>query len=245
MRCLAARDVLEVWEAGLRQHPIDRALTLLAAAWPELSRRELAALPVGERDARLLEVREQLFGSRLAGLFECSDCGERLEVPISLAELRPSATDARVETAGELANDGITLRFRVPDSRDLAAAVGAADMGQARRLLARRCVLEARRDGTSLTFDELPEATLDELAERLAACDPRAELLLEMACPACRQPTQILLDPGTFLWTELDALARRLLNEVRILARTYYWSESEILALSAVRRRTYLEMAAA
>ena len=52
---------------GQDQHPLDRALTLLAAC-PELTRDELAALSVGQRGglARLLTLRERTFGPALS-----------------------------------------------------------------------------------------------------------------------------------------------------------------------------------
>ena len=39
----------------------------------------------------------------------------------------------------------------------------------------------------------------------------------------------------------MDVRARRLLDEVHALARSYSWSERQILELSEVRRRAYLE----
>src|SRR5215204_6554358 len=100
MRSLSAYDLLRVWEAGEDQHPLDRALTLLAAACPELTWDELAALSVGQRDARLLALRERTSGPRLNGFAECPQCLERLEFDVAVADLRVAAdpdTDAGEE----------------------------------------------------------------------------------------------------------------------------------------------------
>jgi hypothetical protein len=40
----------------------------------------------------------------------------------------------------------------------------------------------------------------------------------------------------------VDARARRLLHEVDVLARTYGWTEDEVLALSEQRRASYLRI---
>ena len=48
-------------------------------------------------------------------------------------------------------------------------------------------------------------------------------------------------DVPAYLWEELDVRARRLLDEVHALARSYGWAEREILALSEVRRNAYLD----
>ena len=51
------------------------------------------------------------------------------------------------------------------------------------------------------------------------------------------------LDVPAFVWAEVDAWTRRLLVEVHSLAAAYGWNEHEILALSPVRRLSYLELA--
>ena len=61
------------------------------------------------------------------------------------------------------------------------------------------------------------------------------------ACPTCGAVSQPVLDPAALVWREFAALARRLEDEVHVLARAYGWSEPEILALSEQRRRRYVE----
>src|SRR6266702_2021882 len=88
MRGLLAQELLYIWERGLQQHPVDRALTILAMALPEMPRDELLALSVGQRDTHLLAVREATFGSQLAGFAECPACQERLEFVFDVADIR-------------------------------------------------------------------------------------------------------------------------------------------------------------
>ena len=68
MLALTGNEMLYIWETGLGHHPIDQALIILAAAFPEISRDKLAKLSIGQRDSCLLTVRAYTFGSRLAGL---------------------------------------------------------------------------------------------------------------------------------------------------------------------------------
>ncbi len=88
MHGLSAQELLLIWEVGLRQHPVDRALTILALALPEAPRAELLALSIGQRDAHLLAVREGTFGAQLAGFAECLACQERLEFVLDVADIR-------------------------------------------------------------------------------------------------------------------------------------------------------------
>jgi hypothetical protein len=242
MRPLSAFDLLRVWEVGEDQHPLDRALTLLEVACPELTWDELAALSIGQRDARLLTLREWTSGPRLNGFAECPQCAERLEFEVAVAELRAADERDAGEQAQELVTDSLTLRFRLPNSRDLAAVMGCQDPVAARSLLAQRCVLWASRGGESVAGDELPVGAIASLAHRMAECDPQAEVLLDLRCPACEQGWRALFDIVAFFWAELAAKARRLLREVHVLARAYGWREADILGMSARRRRFYLEM---
>lgn len=243
MRPLSAHDLLRVWEVGEDQHPLDRALTLLAAACPELTWDELAALSVGQRDARLFTLREQTSGPRLNGFAQCPRCGERLEFDVAVADLRVAEEPDAEEEARELVTDGLALRFRLPNSRDLAALLGCQDPAVTRSLLAQRCVLQASRDGVPVAGSELPAKAISRLAQRMAECDPQAEVLLGLHCPACDHGWQALFDIVAFFWAELAAQANRLLREVHTLARAYGWREADILSMSARRRQLYLEMA--
>lgn len=242
MRPLSAHDLLGVWEAGEDHHPLDRALVLLAGACPELTWDELAALSVGQRDSRLFTLREWTSGPRLNGFVECPRCTERLEFDVAVADLRAEQPNAEEET-WELVVDDMTLRFRLPDSRDLAAILDCRDPGEARDLLVRRCVHEAGRDGAPVAVGELSDEVTARLARRIAECDPQAEVLLDLRCPTCDHAWQAHFDIVTFLWAEVAAQAKRLLGEVHILARAYGWREADVLGMSARRRQFYIEMA--
>jgi len=239
-RPLSARDLVGIWESGEDLHLVDRGLLLLAAACPGQTPGALAAFSVGERDARLLALREKTFGPSLQGFSQCSRCAERLEFETSVADIRTEGAD---EEPRELVAEGLKLRFRLPDSSDLAAVAGARDPASARDLLARRCVLGASRDGQPVEDFEFTAGIMGGLARRMAECDPRAEVLLDMVCPACGHGWQEPLDIVTFFWAELAAWVRRLLREVHALALAYGWREADILDMSARRRRFYLEMA--
>ncbi len=99
MRALSASELLGVWERGLAQQPIQRALTLLSAAFPQTSPDVLAKLSIGQRDACLLTLREWLFGSQLVSLAMCPHCGERLELTFNVADIRvPSKAEPVSDT---------------------------------------------------------------------------------------------------------------------------------------------------
>jgi len=241
MRALEPAALLWAWEQGQEQDPAVRALALLAAASPEAAWEELGALPLGERDGRLLALREATLGCRLEGLARCPGCGERVDVPLDTRELR-AGVEAAPAAPLQLTLDGLELRFRLPNSLDLMAAGRCAGVDEARRLLAERCLVEARRNASPVGAGELAEEEVTALAEGLAAADPGAELLLDLCCPACGHGWRERLDVASFFWAELEIHTPRLLREVHALARAYGWREADVLSLSPRRRRLYLEM---
>ncbi len=241
MRPLGDAAVLSVWEVGRAQSPWERALTMLQAAEPEAGRGELAALSVGQRDARLLEAYRLSFGSRLPGFAECPSCQSPLEVELDAEQLQASHGSTQPGSEHVMSSGPYTLRFRLPDSRDLEAAGVATDTNTARRLLARACVTEARCEGEAVDA-ELPEPLLVELAGRLAELDPGADVRVELECPECSHCWELSFDAAEHLWARVAAKARRVLHEVDALARAYGWSEAEILSLSPARRASYLEL---
>jgi len=241
MNQLSAARLLEVWEQGLSATPVERALLLLSAnhegeSWDALSR-----LSIGKRDVRLLQLRAETFGSSLQAVCDCPKCGETVEMSFEVNDIlvdMPEAEDGLLS----LSTGNYNVHFRLPDSRDLAAAVSAGDRSLAARRLLHRCIIEARRDDKIIPSDALSPNVLDAVAQRIAAIDAQSNIEFEMTCPACSSTWVSPFDIGAFFWMEISAWAKRVLRDVHTLACTYGWSEEEILALSPARRQAYLEM---
>lgn len=250
---LSASSLLAAWEDGTPQRPVRKALILLSAAWPQVPLAAFSQMSMGQRDACLLSLREQLFGTRLSGLAKCPKCGEQLELAFLVDDIRAPHSD-RNDLAADLASasqifgflaEGYRVRFRLPNSADLLAVTAAADEGATQRSLLRRCVLSVEEDSVDVTesiLDDLPEAVEKALSAEMDQADPQGNVQFELNCPACGHQWFLTFDILRYLWHEIDDWARRTLREVHRLASAYGWSEREILALSANRRQMYLEM---
>jgi hypothetical protein len=257
MDSLGTVELLGVWERGLDQPPVQRALELLTAACPETSAEELSRLGIGRRDRLLLELRGCTFGDELVLVAPCGECGERLEVELGVSELlgreagerqigkREPTSDNGEPAALTLATDGWEVRFRLPHSQDLVDLAGSEDADEARRRLIAACLIAARRpSGKRASAGSLPVALLEAISARMAEADPMADVELVLTCPACGHALPATFDIVSFFWTEIDVWARFLLREVHLLASAYGWHECDILALGPRRRRAYLEMVA-
>jgi len=242
MRGLSAADVVAVWERGQERHPVDRALLLLGAALPARSRDELAALTVGQRDGLLLLARERTLGPTLQCFVPCPACAQALEFPVEVREILVADPQAPLEREHEVEAEGVRMRFRLLDSRDLAAVARVTDPAAARRALLARALLWARgEDDAPLPPERLPAPAAGALAAELALRDPQAEVEFNLRCAGCGHAWLSLLDVAAFFWAEVTVQARRLLREVHELAAAYGWREADVLGMSAARRAFYLE----
>ncbi|GIV60233.1 MAG: hypothetical protein KatS3mg043_1322 [Rhodothermaceae bacterium] len=240
MRTPSGAELMDVWERAAPLAPEGRALALLVAVLPGAAWEDLAALPLGRRDALLLALRTAVCGPRLEGTATCLACSERVEFTLVEDDLLvPAPGDA---PTGSIHEGGFDVTFRLPDSTDPQPLRRAPDAETARRLLLERCVIEARHGADTVSPADLPEPVVRAVAAEMGRLDPQAELRLALTCPACTHTWEIVFDVAGFFWAELDAWARRTLHEVHLLATAYGWAERDILALSPWRRQAYLNM---
>jgi hypothetical protein len=242
VRELSAAATLDLWETAEGLGPIERSLALAGAAGPgRPDVDELARLPLGRRDARLLGLHAELSGTTLQATAPCPACGAEAEFSLDAEALLAGAGGAAAPEPVEA--EGFVVAWRPLDSRDLAAAAAAGDAAAAAGVLLARCVTEARGPDGEVAPQALPPGPRDALSRAMAEADPLAEVLVTVACPACEQAFAADLDLGRFVWAELRARAHRLLREIDVLARAYGWTEAEVLELGDRRRAAYLELA--
>lgn len=233
MRSLTNSDLIALWERGCGMHPLDRALLVLNTAFPDSSV-HVADWILGQRNQALLELQCSLFSSNLQAWAVCESCGEKMEFTLNaqdfLQQNGVAGAQATVEVNGQA--------FRLPTSRDLVAVSRQRDVESAAVKLLELC--KANQSSTHWTVEEL-----EQIGEKMALADPLAEIRLAVACPACESESVETVDVTSFLWAEIEGLAKRLLWEVHAIASAYGWTEAEVLALGPARRARYVEMAQA
>ena len=247
MRGLSAQELLDVWDQGQSLSPCGRATLLLAVACPEYSRQRVDSLTLGERDALLAEVRARTFGRDLASVMTCPACRVLVEVSVDVRSIFPGMTQVAPSegTSREplvIAAGDFVVQAALPALRDIEAIVTSATPAEGLHRLWRRCILRAERRGEPCEVDDLPEDMRALIDSRMAEADPQGTVHLSLHCPGCDHRWPVLFDVLAYFWSEIQMGARRLLREIHVLASAYGWRESEILTLSAARRRAYLEL---
>jgi len=238
---LTASALLAAWERALSQRPAERALTLLALASTDLPPERLAALPIGQRDTHLLNLRESAFGPRMTGVAACPACSRQLEVSFTVPSVRVASPENSLELC-TLTHAGYQVEFRLPNNHDIMALTPDLEGSANQRLLLKRCLLNLRCDGETVPFDAFPADLWAAVSERMAEADPQADVQLSLNCPECSHRWEAPLDILSYLWAEIHEWATRLLRDIHTLASAYGWREADILALSPWRRQAYLEM---
>lgn len=239
MAVVDAADVMQLWEDNRDRDELSRSVALSAIADPPLAFPDAAGLAIGQRNSRMLQLRQRWTDEELEVTAQCPDCETQLEFtvdPVRLIEAAPADPPRPAITIGDT-----TIHWRAVTSRDLSAAGREPDAEQAGTFLLRRCILEVTQRGVARADHEPSDAERAALAEAIEAADPLCEVRFDLACAACGARVTAGLSVTETVWSELDRTARSLVSEVHQLATAYGWTEAECLALSPARRATYLE----
>jgi hypothetical protein len=235
----AATDLLTLWEAGATAAQARRDKALLTEFG------EAAPVALSERNAALFRMRSHLFGREQRLRSNCPECGVVNEFSVdseALSEATQMTADAR--QPDPLTCEEYLIHFRLPDVSDVSAASEISDRPFEDALLS-RCVTRAERSGLTVPIDSLPHSIIEQLTARMEELEPGAAIRFELVCPECAGTWTAPMDIGDVLWSELQARSERLMLQIDLLARTYGWSESDILKMSWVRRAAYLQLAEA
>jgi hypothetical protein len=192
------------------------------------------ALPVGTRLGLLVAIARLSGRQALSWTLPCAadDCDEEIEVELPLAAPAAAARDSEAAEPATVTWRDRRFRPRRPTGEDL------------RRWHAQPpsdAEIIAAVGGPALAGDA-PRELVAAVEAALDAVDPLVDTWVRSACPACGLPLELPVDIEAALLTAAHTAQDRLLEDVVALADAFRWSEQEILALPARRRRRYLAM---
>jgi T4 bacteriophage base plate protein len=241
MRPVTPAELLNTWDQCARRTLPEKALLLLDAACTDGEPEDPALLHIGERDAKLLELREWMFGQQLLNVADCPNCSERIEWINSIGDLRYPSQNKSTSAAFSMKVENYNIQFRLPNSYDLLRTSSRDYRADPKKILA-ECIIDVHKNEQTCHPDELPAQVMDLLDERMALEDPQANIMMNLNCPACSHSWEAQFDIVSYLWTEIDSWAKRILQDVAVLAAAFGWSESQILNLSPQKRQHYIDI---
>lgn len=243
MRALSAGDILCIDELGCGKPSWYQALLVLAPAFPEVRPEVLAELSLGRRNHLLLKVREHLEGPTLEAVVKCPRCRVALELRLNAAEMAGGDAEPRLDKAVVIEVHGFRVEYRLPSTRDAASGWGPFAEEGCRRAIVTDCISRVSEEDQAVGLGTLSEreAILRSVEASIQEKDPLADIRVALSCVACRHVWEAPFDIAAFFWIELRRRSESLFGEVHLLATAYGWSEADILSMSPVRRRHYVD----
>lgn len=259
LRPLNGEDEAFLIESGQTILPAQRITALLSRCLTRLGPHSPVAmevvrsLTVGDREALLLSLRRLTLGDSLQCLLSCPhwECGEKIDLDLLVSELllppyhhQQTWYESRIRENGA----GYRIRFRLPTGADQeeAAVLSQSDPQAAVDLVMHRCmeyvVAQNERPKDERPIEEIPSVVANRLPAIMAELDPQAELTLNCTCPSCGHAFSAIFDTAAYFFQEVEKRMKHLYREVHLLALHYHWSESEILSMTAQKRRRYLDL---
>ena len=191
---------------------------------------------------RRLQALQAVVGESGLGWFSeqtvCAGCGETMEIDLDAAAFDLADPDETFSCRPDAANE---LRVRLPTGADQVGwlDIPSTDADELQRTMATRLVVAV--NGVAVASDWcIPQEWIEPLAAELEQHDRGTGLELCTSCPSCGRDAGIALDLEARLLALLRAQQHTLLEQIHQLAAAYHWSERDILALTAQRRRFYL-----
>ncbi|WP_158860385.1 T4 family baseplate hub assembly chaperone [Lunatibacter salilacus] len=238
---ISEHDLLDFWEIGQTKPLIERSLLLVSLWHPTYDFSQVAAMPIGERDLHLLEIRKNLFGDILNNTAHCPECKQKLEWEMTIDAIRTvSPQNVDIQKGQSLEYDGNLIQFRLPNSSDIMEIMALGNGTSNDEVLLRRCI---EADSLPPTYShEIPDALRNAIIEKMEASDPQADMMVAISCPECGQNWNATFDIISYLWAEIDDWANNLVQDVYLLAKNFGWSENDILEMGTFRRNLYINL---
>jgi hypothetical protein len=234
----AGKEDLLLLESGQPSPDLAIALLRSLAMGVDGNAIDWSALVVTDLDVLLLRLRQRVLGDVVRSDVRCRNpaCGARVDITFSVGDYimhhrpRPTRGLLPADEAGWHRLADTDVMFRLPCAADQLAVACESDPGSA---LLQRCVRPA----------DIPSRILRRVESAMQAMAPSLRSDLRGSCPECGMTVNVDFDPLQYTLRELRQQAAFIYEEVDCLARRYHWSEAEILALPAMRRARYVEVA--
>jgi hypothetical protein len=186
---------------------------------------------VSKRTQGLLSVAAATGGTERRRIVRCPspECRETLELDLDLEIFRQSGEETSFEFQ---VKEGPGFQVRLPTGSDQLKYLTRHEAG------ALVILGDLVQSTEGVSFDK---AWISELEEDLERHDPLTAAALIVHCPYCGSDNSVEFDLEEYVLRELERAQQRLLDQVHRIARSYHWTEREILELPASRRQYYLE----
>ncbi|MBW4671127.1 MAG: hypothetical protein KME60_27810 [Cyanomargarita calcarea GSE-NOS-MK-12-04C] len=170
-----------------------------------------------------------------------SACQEGIEIDFSMEEISELQSLKNAEKFPEILVGHQTVRIRRPKGSDQLKWLEQSfkDEHTATQVMLKTLVRED--DRLKLDSDAIAQGEwIPAFNQTMEEIDPLVNFQVEVQCPYCGAKDSHSIDFGAFALERFRNTQQQLLDMVHRLASRYHWNESEIFAIPAWRRESYL-----
>lgn len=187
----------------------------------------------------MFEIRKQLFGSELRNVTTCPHCSQKIEWQTSVESLCIQKSDLIWEKKPlQMTFQGQQVSFRIPNSADILEILEIENPDLRQMVLLEKCLSDSSLP--TLSTEHWPKSLTEAVIQKMEESDPQANISMDINCPDCGHRWASCFDIMRFLWSEIDNWAKKLIQDVSIIAVNFGWSEHDILCMSRFRRNLYI-----
>jgi hypothetical protein len=202
----------------------------------------LEKLPVGERLALLIELVRASGDEFLRINLACDavDCRQTLETELDLSALQDMHRQASQTEQAQVSVQGASIILRRPTALDqsLWRQSHFENPRQALEHMMETLVVESELE----LVPPISEAIVEAVEKAMRSADPLVALGVSIECPDCGRWQERPLDLGWMLLSRLRRIQTDLIEIIHQLAKSYHWTEEQILTLPARRQAQYLRL---
>lgn len=244
MKALSAEELFYLWDECSNMPVLAKTLLLLQQACNISDNSVITSMSIGERNARLLQLQEWIFGNKMFHITYCQNCNEKLEWETDTTSMfLQNINNNFIAENYTLQFKGYEISYRLINNLDiLNIQKNNISHTEAKASLLQSCLLEAKKSNKIIAIEKLPNTVFDAIEKQMAVNDPQANMQFNLHCPACKHSWQAAFDIMNFFWEEVNIWAERMMQEIYILSHYLHWTEKDILRMPAQRRQKYLQM---
>lgn len=232
---MKTNSILNVWDYCVGKNQTFKGVALASLVFNEADHSDVLNWSIEKRDVALFHVRKKFFGNQFNNISHCPKCAETVEWDFYFHQMEiPSlkGTPDNVEISVDVTD--YNLMVRLPNSDDLFV--------NNEIQIIQNCILNLNEYKALSRNQKIPDVLINQINDRFNESCQASNITYNLNCVACKHEWQVVFDIVSYLWKEIDQWAKGFLDQIGLLAKTFGWSESEIINMSENRRNHYLNL---
>lgn len=228
-------SILNIWDSCVDKNQAFKGVALASLALNEKNHSNISDWSIEKRDVALFHVRKTLFGNKFSNIAHCPQCNQTVEWDLYLQQMGiPNLIDIPDNLEIPIKIADYNLMVRLPNSNDL--------FSNNKDKIIENCILNFKEYNEQLIDQKIPDILVNQISSKYDEICKASNITYHLNCVECEHKWQVIFDIVAYLWKEIDQWAKSFLGQIYMLAKTFGWSETDIINMSDNRRNYYLNL---